>query len=188
MVPTPAMCAMRCRGAQNRAAPFFPPTALRRTVPPQQGGARVFLTTVLPYYWFACASSRSGRRRVDSVGRDSERSLVMSPRIWRVLEVESVCELRAWSRDLEPRVQSEGSGPRSRRRAPQRPSTSSTWARRARASMDLKGNPKGGRSGARRRPRGVISRLASDPEVSEGGRRVRKTAGAAPSARKPARS
>merc|ERR1712097_190143 len=51
MVPTPAMCAMRCRGAQNRAAPFFPPTALRRTVPPQQGGARVFLTTVLPYYW-----------------------------------------------------------------------------------------------------------------------------------------
>ena len=43
---------MRCRGAQNRAAPFFPPTALRRTVPPQQGGARVFLTTVLPY-WFA---------------------------------------------------------------------------------------------------------------------------------------
>ena len=37
------------RGAQNRAAPFSPPTALRRTVPPQQGGARVFLTTVLPY-------------------------------------------------------------------------------------------------------------------------------------------
>ena len=187
MVPTPAMRAMRCRGAQNRAAPFFPPTALRRTVPPQQGGARVFLTTVLPYYWFACAL-RSGRRRVDSVGRDSERSLVMSPRIWRVLGVESVCELRAWSRDLEPRVQSEGSGPRSRRRAPQRPSTSATWAGRARASMDLKGNPKGGRAGARRRPLGMSSRLASDPEVSEGGRRVRKTAGASPSARNPTHS
>ena len=41
-------------------------------------------------------------------------------------------------------------------------------ARRARASMDPKGNPKGGRAGARRRPLGISSRPASNPEVSEG--------------------
>ena len=80
MVPTPAMRAMRCRGAQNRAAPFFPPTALRRTVPPQQGGARVFLTTVLPYWFTAAASLDSFPPRFswedDPAARSSSKSVL----------------------------------------------------------------------------------------------------------------
>ena len=63
--PNPAMCAMARRGAQNRAAPFFPPTALRRTVPPQQGGARVFLTT----RWTRCCGSLPSLRSGTSSSR-----------------------------------------------------------------------------------------------------------------------
>ncbi len=169
---------MRCRGAKNRAAPFFPPTALRRTVPPQQGGARVFLTTVLPY-WFSL-----GRR----YGRDVVASMALgdvvdsiSPHTWRVLGVESVCDgihyvrpLRAWSSGRARRRAAGAASWASRRIAPRQgharlvgygaahflyePHVSLVVS--ARGDKKILFYPEG-------RPLGIISRPASDPADSE---------------------